>query len=359
MTLDYSKIYSAAMRAHAAVPYAFAGGRAFAPLRISLMLTYKCNHRCDFCFQDGWRRNQSHGQELSYREVVGVIEQTPRHTLLTLSGGEPFVRRDMTDIVRYAARRNPCNILTTATLLDDEAVEAVVESGVKLVGISIDGVGDKHDALRGRAGFFRRTVEGIRRLQGFKDRRGKRFPLVDVKTMILPQNIGELRKVLDLAVELRADFFTLALPFGDLPFSPFARDELRSIAQPFRTQDAVDVEFLLSELRSMEARRPPLRLRFYPGLDGRGVSDYYRNAFDSSSFRPCSFPWSHLWISPTGQVFPCLSYEIGNVRRNSLKELQNNQRFRAFRREIKRRGVAPSCVGCCYLERKGRDRVVS
>lgn len=353
MPLNYARLYGAFMKAHALLPYTFARGYAFPPLRISLMVTYKCNLGCKMCFQREWHRQHKDQEELGFDEIVQVIEQTPRFTLLTWSGGEPFVRPDMVDILRYAARRNPCNLLTNATLLDEEAIKTIVESGIRVVGISVDGAGKVHDAIRGRQGCFEKTVTAIRQLQDYKLKSRRRFPLLDIKAMILPDNLSELPEILNLAVRLEADFLTLSLPFGDLQFAPCAQQDLAALIKPVRIEAEIDEDFLRRQLRHVYNSRPPLHLRFYPAVDIDEAVRYYRNQVDLCRYRPCSFPWSHAWISPTGQVFPCLSYEIGNIRTATLRQLWNHERFRAFRQEIKRRGLVPSCVGCCYMEQKG------
>ncbi len=352
MSLNYSQLYNAFMSAHALLPYTFGNGYAFPPLRISFMVTYKCNLHCQMCFQREWRSQHKSENELSFDEIIHVIEQTPRVTLLTWTGGEPFVRPDMVEIIRYAARRNPCNILTNATRLDAEAVQTIVESGVRLVGISIDGIDEVHDAIRGRRGCFQETLSGIRRIQDYKERRNSRFPLVDIKTMILPNNVFQLRQILDVALQVGADFFTLSLPFSDLQFSPYPRQELAAIMEPVQTRETIDTDLLLQQLHYINENRQRIFIRFYPSIDSEEVIHYYRNQVDLAGYKPCRLPWSHLWISPTGQVFPCLSYEIGNIRTSRPSQLWNNERFRAFRQAIKHEGVVPSCVGCCYLEQQ-------
>lgn len=354
MSLNYARLYGAAMKAHALLPYTFARGFAFPPLRISVMTTYRCNLRCRMCFQREWHRRHGSEGELDFDEMIAVIDQTPRWTLLTWTGGEPLVRPDMLEILRYAARRNPCNLLTNATLLDDEAIATLVDSRVRLVGVSVDGIDAGHDAIRGRAGCFRQTVTAIRRLQDYKLRSRCRFPLLDIKTMILPENLTQLPQVADLAVRLRADFLTLSLPFGNLQFSPCAQQDLAAIAEPVRVDAEMDEALLRRQLQLIYDSQPHLRLRIYPAVDVDEVVRYFQNRVDLRRYRRCMLPWSHAWVSPTGQLFPCLSYEIGNLRSAGLKQLWNHERFRAFRREVKRWGLVPSCVGCCYMEQKRR-----
>lgn len=347
MPINFSKLYDTAMKMHAQIPYNFFNGYAFPPLRISFMVTYRCNLNCQMCFQRNYRYQNPDKGELSFDAIKKIIDQTPPYTLFTWTGGEPFVRKDMIDILQYASSRNPCNVLTNASLLDEEKIKVIVDSKVKLLGISIDGIGMEHDKIRGRKGCFKETLEAIRTLQTYKRKKQSRFPLLDIKTMILAENIGQMQKIVDLAIQLKADFLTLSFPFGNYPFNPVAEQKLSKFTE-HSEEEEVNIQQFLNCIKLLDMKNSPLRLRLYPDIELENHKEF--SFMDLSQYQPCKIPWSHLWISPSGDVFPCLPYEIGNLCRNDLKTLWNNRPFQSFRQMIKDKATVPGCVGCCYLK---------
>ncbi len=348
MKPDYSKLYNIGMDLHAGLPYCCFGGKALPPLRASLMLTYKCNLSCKMCFQKEIRNNNFSVSELSYEEIVNIIDQMQPYTLITLTGGEPFIRLDISEIIKYACKKNFCNILTNATLIDEDDIFLLIESKVRLLGISIDGMDKRHEEIRGVKGCFEKTISTIRLLQNMKQKYGKKYPLIDIKTMILGENINEIYEIAKLAVELNADFLTVSFPFGKYPFSPKSVvdiNQLKKTNEWEKINKFTDYSLqMLNKLKEINK----IKIRFYPEINTLQKDDL----FALSSFKPCKMPWSHLWISPYGEVFPCLPYAIGNVRQKSINELWNCDRFKNFRNTVKSNCIIEGCYGCCYLKSK-------
>lgn len=349
MSINFSKLYDTAMRMHAQIPYTLWNGNAFPPLRISFMVTYRCNLNCQMCFQRKYREQNPEKEELSFDAIKRIIDQAPHYTLFTWTGGEPFARKDMIDILQYASLRNPCNILTNATLLNEEKIKVIVDSKVKLLGISIDGIGKEHDIIRGIEGSFKKTLKAIQLLQRYKRKKQSRFPLLDIKTMVLAENIGQLQNIVDLAIRLKADYLTLSFPFGDAPFNPIGQQTLTEFTK-YKEKEKVDIRPFLECINKLDTKSSKLQVRLYPDLELKHHKEF--SFTDMSEYQPCKIPWSHLWIAPNGDVFPCLPYEIGNVSESDLKTLWNNQSFQNFRNRIKKKDVLPGCVGCCYLKQK-------
>lgn len=345
MKVDVSKLYNKSMNLHAALPYFFLKSKAFPPLRVSIMLTYKCNLSCKMCFQIEIRKSDDHIKELSYEEVINIIDQMHPNTLITLTGGEPFVRTDISEIIKYACKKNFCNILTNATLLDEKDIILLIENKVKLLGISLDGLYEVHDSIRGVKGSFDKTISSIKLIQKYKKLYKKKYPLIDIKVMILKENISEIYKIVQLASELNVDFITLSIPFGKYPFNP---KSVRDINQFMKTGEWGEFKefYKIDNLDKINKFKDKIKIRFYPEIN----IEQENILFSPDNFSPCKLPWSHFWISPIGEVFPCLPYLIGNVRDNTLKELLNCKSFKDFRNCVKSHGIIEGCYGCCYLK---------
>ena len=109
-----------------------------------------------------------------------------------------------------------------------------------------------------------------------------------------------------------------------------------------------------------EGERHHVKVRFSPPLSIDEIVLYYQKKFNLSRWR-CYLPWNTLRISPYGDVYPCLNYLIGNVRKDNLSELWNNDRYVQFRRLLGTNGIFQACVGCCKMApiKKDETRALS
>ena len=143
------------------------------------------------------------------RKIKGIIDQLAPWTILSLTGGEPFMREDFPDILEYALRKKKCNMVTNASLITDSDIDLIVNRNLLLIGISLDGIGIIHDTVRNRTGVFEKAVATIRKIQERKKKLNTRFPLIDIKTLILRENLHQLGEILKTAEALGADFLSI------------------------------------------------------------------------------------------------------------------------------------------------------
>ena len=80
--------------------------------------------------------------------------------------------------------------------------------------------------------------------------------------------------------------------------------------------------------------------------------NYDENKPVSEIYKPCKFPFSNMFITPEGNVYPCLSQKIGNVKENTIKEIFNKPNYCCFRKNLKVSKVFGACQMCCELEVK-------
>jgi SynChlorMet cassette radical SAM/SPASM protein ScmF len=172
------------------------------PLRtIYFYITNACNLRCAHCWLSMQGQAMRH-MELTTGEIKGILDQAlPLGlTSIKLTGGEPFLRDDIADIVDYAGGLGlSTRIETNATLLDDAAAKALGRSrGLGHVAVSLDGAGpEAHALLRGSEEAFDLAVRGIERLvaHGVK---------VEVITCLHRGNLGEMERLVDMVADLGA-----------------------------------------------------------------------------------------------------------------------------------------------------------
>lgn len=358
--MDLSLLYRKLLNAHSLLPRLFGSGAALPVLNVSIEVTHRCNLRCGMCFQS---KRTSGAGEMTTGEIKRLIDGLPLWTITTLTGGEPFMRSDFREILAHALKKRKCNILTNAELITDADIDMFVEKGLTLIGISIDGLAATHDRIRNKRGLFDKAAAVIQKISALKKRKGSRFPLVDIKTVILKENLGELHGISKLADEFHADFFSLSLPkLSDRQFNePYYEDLEKDIFAhaPLRPDPIGEdgLELLRGQLDLIIRKNSPAKLRFYPYnmLDNGAIGKYYDGKLAASDFKPCGVPWSLTCVSPYGDLFPCLAYRAGNIRQTPLARIWNGDRFRAFRARLGKKRLDPCCVGCCYSIYRGRE----
>jgi radical SAM protein with 4Fe4S-binding SPASM domain len=348
--INFSSLYSFLGNLHSFVPLALGSSRAFPPLFVQIEVTHRCNAGCPMCYQNN---KLSIAEEMTLGEIKHIIDQLPPWCVLSLTGGEPFIREDFAPILEYGLKKRKCTILTNASLVTDSHIEMMVKSKLLLMAVSIDGIGDTHDGIRKRAGLFDKAVETIRKVQEKKKERNTLFPLIDLKTVILKENLGQLTDILELADRLSVDFVTYSVPraMDNLYSAPY-REDIREICQSLPTYPRLEddeLDLLKTQIARIRNYSGKTKIRFYPAnmLNEKTLEKFYRQELSPQNFQACSLPWSRMSISPHGDVYPCLSYRVGNVRRESLARIWNGDRFREFRKCLERKRLSNFCLGCC------------
>lgn len=145
---------------------------------VSWNVTRTCNLKCVHCYSDSDAKK--YDGELTTAEALRFIDDCAdfRVPVLLLSGGEPLIRPDIFDLVRYANQKSiRTTFSTNGTLIDQEMAERIKALGVGYVGISLDGLGDSNDRFRGQSGAFERALKGIRHCLSVGQRVGLRFTI--------------------------------------------------------------------------------------------------------------------------------------------------------------------------------------
>lgn len=164
------------------------------PLVVHWELTYGCNLKCIHCYTD----NEDKRKYLSLLQIEDIARQLKDMGTIhvVLSGGEPFLRDDIMDIIEILRRDFFVVVLTNATMIDSEKAKKLKELNVAQVEISLYAL-DKHihDTITGVTGSHTKTMEGIHHL----NEEGVR---VTIKCSIMKQNIAEYPKIVDFARSL-------------------------------------------------------------------------------------------------------------------------------------------------------------
>ena len=124
----------------------------------TLRVTSQCNLKCLHCYS----ANSGCGRELTTDEIKSAIDTLVDNGVdhITISGGEPFLRRDIFEILKYSSMKTKTGIVCNGTLIDECAAKALSKIDISRLMISVDGVGAVHDRMRGKD-TYSRTEKGI------------------------------------------------------------------------------------------------------------------------------------------------------------------------------------------------------
>lgn len=360
MQLDYSKIFDMARNLYAMPSYNNKLGRAFIPLRYFFELTYQCNLQCPYCYVGQDRKKN----ELTTEEWFRIIDQIPFYSFVTLVGGEPLIRKDFIPILERTAKKTfgKLNVVTNGILINDEIIDAFIRTKMMLLSVSLDGYGENHDKNRNKEGIFDVIISNLEKLNTKKS--GKSKPMVDIKTIVLENNIDDLLKLYKLCDEMKFDFLSISfLRNNDLKQNSILRESFGEefCVQNYPIKPYFDMEHFKEVYNEIEglSKNSKVKIRFSPKFDGKDALakidkffSYDENMPIQKIYEPCKYPFSNMMINPQGDVYPCLSLNVGNVREKSIKEVFNSPKYCCFRKNLKASGVFEACQMCCELAAK-------
>lgn len=354
--MNYSGLFDYLRNFYTSLSYNDRFGRAKIPLRYFLELTYRCNLACPYCYV-GSERNK---KELTTDEWKSVIDQIPFYGIVTLVGGEPLIRKDFVEILEYVCRRvwGKVHVVSNGILITDEIIKAFIKYHLLLLSVSLDGYGENHDKNRGKDGIFDKIVSNLENLRAQKSRQ-----MVDIKTIVLPNNLDDLPKLYKLCDEMKFDFLSISFLRNNnwKQNSVLQESFIPEFTQNYPIEKYFDLEHfkeVYKEILSM-SEKSRVKLRFSPKFEYQknpleSIERFFELPAETLSheiYKPCLYPYANMMINPEGFVYPCLSQKIGNVREKTLMELFNSPQYCCFRKNLKASGgTFGACQMCCELE---------
>ncbi len=192
--------------------------------------TKRCNLRCEHCYAAA--DTESAPGELTTAEGKALLDDLAEFgvPVVLFSGGEPLVRRDLPELVAHAADRGLRPVLSTnGTLLTRERARELRDAGLQYAGISVDGLRERNDRIRGQRGAFDAAVRGIEACLDVGLKTGLRYTITE-------HNVADLEGVVDLLVDVGVDRFC----FYHLDYGGRGADVAGADLSPQATREAVD-----------------------------------------------------------------------------------------------------------------------
>ena len=242
------------------------------PVLAGHKLLYRCNLECQMC--PFWRREDE--ELLSLTDEIRIMEALARAgvSFLGFEGGEPLLRRDVGAILKEAHARFHTSLVTNGWLLEQRLAE--VAPHLDLLFVSLDGIGETHDRLRGIPRSFERAVGGMRAARS-------EVPTV-ISHTVTRENADHAEKVVELAEHLDVGLTV-------------------QVAYDYRTAVAMSPE--REQLRPVIERLRDLRKSGAPLLESVEYFDAILGSWYGGRPWRCK-PWLTINIDPSGRiVLPC------------------------------------------------------
>ena len=286
----------------------------------TVIVTYRCNAKCTMC--NRYKVPSKPEEEIS----IETIKKLPEMYFTNITGGEPFIRDDLKDIVRELLKKSDRIVISTNGFFTDRIVELCKEFPQVGIRISIEGLEKTNNEIRGLDDGFNRGYTTLKKLvdMGMKD--------VGFGMTVQDRNAADLVPLYNISDELGMEFATASLhnSFYFVESNNIIKDRL-SVAQNF--EDLVN--------RLLDSNSPKKWFRAY---FNHGLINYI---FSQKRLLPCDMSFDTFFIDPYGDVMPCNGTKekqvMGNLNRQSWEELWNSEQAEKVRSFVR------NCDRNCWM----------
>ena len=286
----------------------------------TVIVTYRCNAKCTMC--NRYKVPTKPEEEIS----IETIKKLPEMYFTNITGGEPFIRDDLKDIVRELLKKSDRIVISTNGFFTDRIVELCKKFPQVGIRISIEGLEKTNNEIRGLDDGFNRGYTTLKKLvdMGMKD--------VGFGMTVQDRNAADLVPLYNISDELGMEFATASLhnSFYFVESNNIIKDRL-TVAQNF--EDLVN--------RLLDSNSPKKWFRAY---FNHGLINYI---FSQKRLLPCDMSFDTFFIDPYGDVMPCNGTKekqvMGNLNRQSWEELWNSEQAEKVRSFVR------NCDRNCWM----------
>ena len=293
------------------------------PTDASLILTYRCPMRCQMCHI--WKYPTAKQEEIKAHD----LRTLPKLKFINLTGGEPFIREDLEEIVTECYRHAPRIVISTSGWFEDRVValaEKFPDIGIR---ISLEGLSQKNDELRGRPGGFDkglRTLLTLKRM-GLKD--------IGFGCTISNHNAKDMLSLYQLSLSLGMEFATAAFHnsyyFHKSDNAITNKNEVCGCLRQL-------IAWQLKEKHPKSWFRAWFNMGLINYIDGK------------RRMLPCEAGMTNFFIDPWGEVMPCNGLEekywkesMGNIHDVPFMEIWESEQAQKVRSMVRR------CPKNCWM----------
>jgi radical SAM protein with 4Fe4S-binding SPASM domain len=300
-----------------------------APLRMDLALTFNCQNDCMHCYAGGPHETPELNTE-QWKKVLDRLSEIGVF-IVTFTGGEPTLRKDLLDLVLYAENKGMVTgLITNGRKLKNESyVKALEKAGLDFVQVTLESYKEKiHDLMTNAEGSWKETVAGIKNAE-------KSQIYVTTNTTLSQHNAADFLATVDFVKSLNVAAFGC----NSLIHSGKANSVSDEFTLPLET-----LKELLPKVHDKAHQlglkflwyTPTQYCRFDPVQLGLGV-------------KSCTAAMINMCVGPNGDVYPCQSYfeSLGNILTESWEKIWNSPLAQKLRN---REYVESKCKDCPQLQ---------
>ena len=279
--------------------------------------------QCKMC--NIWKYPTRKEEEIKASDLATL----PPLKFINLTGGEPFVRTDLAEIVEECYRHAPRIVISTSGWFEDRVIELARRFPKIGIRISIEGLSQTNDHLRGREGGFDKGLRTLLTLKemGLKD--------IGFGCTVSNNNSRDMLALYDLAKSLGLEFATAA--FHNSYY--FHKDD-----NEITNRNAVTADFAELIRRQLSEKHPKSWFRAYFNM---GLINYIEGG---RRMLPCEAGTTNFFIDPWGEVFPCNGLEerfwkesMGNIHNAPFSEIWSSEQAERVRAKVR------NCPKNCWM----------
>ncbi len=289
-------------------------------LHASIILTYRCNAKCNMC--EVWKHPTKPDEEIG----LDVIEKLPETFFTNITGGEPFIRQDLPDIIEMLSKKTKRIVISTNGYFTKRIIslcEKYPDLGIR---ISLEGLPKANDAIRGIPDGFDRGLRTLLKLRemGLKD--------IGFAMTVQESNCHDLLPLYHLANALGYEFAT-ATTHNSHYFQKWDNkiEDKQAVCNEFKK---LIEQFLCS-------KKPKDWFRAYFNF---GLMNYI---YGNERFLPCDMGSNGFFVDPSGDVLACNGMDqkmpMGNLKTQSWDQIWNSQQAQQVRQSVKK------CQKNCWM----------
>ncbi len=278
----------------------------------TVIVTYRCNARCTMC--NRYKAPSKPEEEIS----LETIKKLPPMYFTNITGGEPFIRQDLPDIVRELYKKSDRIVISTNGFFTDRIIKLCEEFPNIGIRISIEGLEQTNNEIRGLPDGFNRGYTTLKKLVEMK------HPDVGFGMTVQDKNAPDLVPLYKKSEELDMEFATASL------HNSFYFVEAKNIIHD-RLMVAQNFEDLINELLNSNSPKKWFRAYFNHGL--------INYIFGQQRLLPCDMSFDTFFIDPYGDVMPCNGTKdkevMGNLNNQTWDELWNSTQADEVRKKVR------------------------
>ena len=278
----------------------------------TVIVTYRCNAKCTMC--NRYKAPSKPEEEIT----LETIRKLPEMYFTNITGGEPFIREDLKDIVRELYKKSERIVISTNGFFTERIVDLCREFPQIGIRISIEGLEQTNNEIRGLEDGFNRGYTTLKTLvnMGMKD--------VGFGMTVQDKNAPDLVALYNISDEIGMEFATASLhnSFYFVESNNLIHDRLM-VAQHF--EDLIN--------RLLESNSPKKWFRAY---FNHGLINYI---FSQKRLLPCDMSFDTFFIDPYGDVMPCNGTKekevMGNLNTQTWEGLWSSKAAETVRKKVR------------------------